>query len=62
MPIGLKEIFQPRIKAQEEKKKTIDEKQDQLIEQLDKNQKAIASDLEDIAMLQYTYEKPEKNN
>ena len=49
-----------RIKAQEETKKTIDEKQDKLIEQLDKNQKALASNLEDIAMLQYTYEKPEK--
>ena len=60
MQIGLKETFQPIIKAQEETKKTIDEKQDKLIEQLDKNQKALASNLEDIAMLQYTYEKPEK--
>ena len=60
MQIGVKETFQPIIKAQEETKKTIDEKQDKLIEQIDKNQKALASNLEDIAMLQYTYEKPEK--
>ena len=55
--IGLTESFKPIIKAQEETKKTIDEKQDQLIEQLDK-----LIHLKDIAMLQYTYEKPEKNN
>ena len=60
MQIGLKETFKPIIKAQEETKKTFDEKQDKLIEQLDKNQKALASTLEDIAMLQYKYEKPEK--
>ena len=57
---GLTESFKPIIKAQEETKKTIDEKQDQLIEQLHKNQKALTSNLKDIAMLQYTYEKPEK--
>ena len=38
MQIDLKEMFQPIIKAQEETKKTIDEKQDKLIEQLEKNQ------------------------
>ena len=60
MQLGLTETFQPIIKAQEEVKETIDEKQDQLIEQLDKNQKALASNLEDIAILQYVYDKPEK--
>ena len=43
MQLGLTETFQPVIKAQEEVKETIDEKQDQLIEQLDKNQKPLAS-------------------
>ena len=50
---GLSETFKPIIKAQEETKQTIDEKQDKLIEQLEKNQKAITSGLEDIAMLTY---------
>ena len=46
-------LFKPIIKAQKEVKDTLDQKQD-------KNQKALASNLEDIAMLQYTYEKAEK--
>ena len=50
---GLTETFKPIIKAQEETKQTIDEKQDKLIEQLEKNQKALTSGLEDIAMLTY---------
>ena len=50
---GLSETFKPIIKAQEETKQTIDEKQDKLIEQLEKNQKALTSGLEDIAMLTY---------
>ena len=50
---GLSETFKPIIKAQEKIKQTIDEKQDKLIEQLEKNQKAITSGLEDIAMLTY---------
>ena len=37
MQIGLKETFQPIIKAQEETKKTIDEEQDKLIEQESKS-------------------------
>ena len=39
--IGLSETVKPIIKAQKETKKTIDEKQDQLIEQHDKNEKKI---------------------
>ena len=39
------ETFKPIIKAQEETKQTIDEKQDKLIEQLEKNQKALTSGL-----------------
>ena len=50
---GLSETFKPIIKAQEETKQTIDEKQDKLIEQLEKNQKALTSDLEDNVMLTY---------
>ena len=50
---GLSETFKPIIKAQEETKQTIDEKQDKLNEQLEKNQKALTSGLEDIAMLTY---------
>ena len=46
-------LFKPIIKAHEEK-------QDKLIEQLDKNQKALASNLEDIVMLQYMYENQKK--
>ena len=60
MQIGLTESFQPIIKAQEDVKQTIDKKQDKLIEQHDKNQKTLSSDLENIAMLQYVYDKPEK--
>ena len=42
---GLAETFKPIIKAQDETKQAIDDKQDKLIEQLDKNQKAITSAL-----------------
>ena len=45
LQLGLSETFKPIIKAQEETKQTIDAKQDKLIEQLDKNQKAITSAL-----------------
>ena len=48
---GLSETFKPIIKAQEKTKQTIDDKQDKLIEQLQKNQKAITSGLENIEML-----------
>ena len=48
---GLSETFKPIIKAQEKTKQTIDNKQDKLIEQLQKNQKAITSGLENIEML-----------
>ena len=48
---GLLETFKPIIKAQEETKQTIDDKQDKLIKQLQKNQKAITSGLENIEML-----------
>ena len=50
--LGLSETFKPIIKAQEETKDTIDKKQDKLLDQLQKNKKAITSGLEDIAMLQ----------
>ena len=47
---GLSETFKPIIKAMEKTKQTIDDKQDKLIEQLQKNQKAITSGLENIEM------------
>jgi len=42
----LSETFKPIVKAQEDVKEAIDEKQDKLIEQLQKNQKAITSGFE----------------
>ena len=49
----LSEVYKPIVKAQEEVKQKIDEKQDKMLEQLQKNQKALTSGLEDIAMMQY---------
>ena len=48
----LSEVYKPIVKAQEDVKQTIDEKQDKMLEQLQKNQKAITSGLEDILMIQ----------
>ena len=45
---GVSESFKPIIQAQESVKQIIDKKQDELIEQLQKNQKAITSGLEDV--------------
>ena len=45
------EILKPSLDIQKEVKKSIDDKQDKLLEQLQKNQKAITSGLEDIAMM-----------
>ena len=45
------EILKPSIDSQKSIKKSIDEKRDKLIEQLQKNQKAITSGLEDIVMI-----------
>ena len=55
---GLSETFKPIIKAQDETKQAIDDKQDKLIEQLQKNQKAITSGLENIEMLAIQPEQP----
>ena len=48
----LSETFKPIIDVQKETKKTIDENQDKMIDQLQKNKKAITSGMEDFAMLQ----------
>ena len=48
----LSEVYKPVVKAQEDVKQTIDEKQDLMLEQLQKNQKAITSGLENILMQQ----------
>ena len=48
----LSEVYKPIVKAQEAVKKTIDEKQDKMLEQLQKNLKALSSGLEDILMMQ----------
>ena len=50
LQLGLSETFKPIIKAQEDTKQTIDDKQDKLIKQLQENQKAITSGLENIEM------------
>ena len=42
----------PIVKAQEDVKQKIDEKQDKILEQLQKNQKALTSGLEDLLMVQ----------
>ena len=56
---GLSETFKPIIKAQDETKQAIDDKQDKLTEQLQKNQKAITSGLENIEMLAIQPEQPQ---
>ena len=48
----LSEVYTPIVKAQEDVKEKIDEKQDKMLEQLQKNQKALTSGLEDLLMLQ----------
>ena len=45
------EILKPSIDTQKSIKESIDEKQDEVIKQLQTNQKAITSGLEDIAMM-----------
>ena len=56
---GLSETFKPIINTQEETKQAINDKQDKLIEQLQKNQKAITSGLEKIEMLAIQPEQPQ---
>ena len=48
----LSEMYKPIVKAQEDVKQKIDEKQDKVLEQLQKNQKALTSGLEDLLILQ----------
>ena len=48
----LSEVYKPIVKAQEGIKQTIDEKQDKMLDQLQKNQKALTSGLEDLIMIQ----------
>ena len=48
----LSEMYKPIVKAQEDVKQKIDEKQDKMLEQLQKNQKALTSGLEDLFILQ----------
>ena len=48
----LSEVYKPIVKAQEDVKQKIDEKQDKMLEQLQKNQKALTSRLEDLLMVQ----------
>jgi len=48
----LSEVYKPIVKAQEDVKQKIDEKQDEMLEQLQKNQKALTSGLEDLLMIQ----------
>ena len=53
------EILKPSLDIQKEMKKTTDEKQDKIIKQLQENQKAITSGLEDIVMMNSSTELPE---
>lgn len=46
----LSEVYKPIMKAQEDVKQKIDEKQDKMLKQLQKNQKALTSGLGDIMM------------
>ena len=48
----LSEVYKPIVKAQEDVKQKIDEKQDKMLEQLQKNQKTLTSGFEDLLMLQ----------
>ena len=48
----LSQVYKPIVKAQEEVKQKIDEKQDKMLEQLQKNQKALTSGLEDLITVQ----------
>ena len=48
----LSEMYKPIVKAQEDVKQKIDEKQDKMLEQLQKNQKALTTGLEDLLILQ----------
>ena len=48
----LSEVYKPIVKAQEDVKQTIDEKQDKMLEQLQKNQKELTSGLENLIMFQ----------
>ena len=48
----LSEVYKPIVKAQEDVKQKIDENQDKMLEQLQKNQKALTSGLEDLLMVQ----------
>ena len=49
----LTETYKPIIKAQEDIKQKIDEKQDKMLEQLQKNQLALTTGLQDLAMVQH---------
>ena len=46
------ETYKPIIKAQEDIKQKIDEKQDKMLDQLQKNQKALTTGLQDLAIVQ----------
>ena len=48
----LSEVYKPIVKAQEDIKQKIDEKQDKILEQLQKNQEALTSGFEDLLMVQ----------
>ena len=55
----LSEVYKPIVKAQEDVKQKIDEKQDKMLEQLQKIQEALTSGLEDLAMLQQLPDVPQ---
>ena len=48
----LSEVYKPIVKAQETVKQTIDENQDKMLDQLQKNQQALTTGLQDLLMVQ----------
>ena len=57
----LLEVYKPIVQSQEAVKKSIDEQQDKILEQLQNNQRALTSGLEDLLMQQQLSDKiPEK--
>ena len=48
----LSEVYKPIIKAQKDTKQTIDENQDKILDQLQKNQQALTTGLQDLLMVQ----------
>ena len=49
----LSQVYKPIVKAQQDIKQTIDEKQDKMLEQLQKNQESLTDGLQNVLMIQH---------